>query len=145
MSESKLSWIAERPSRWDADKERVVGSAGAERFGEKTVAAWRTAEVLPGDWWHVESDGRVVGYGWMDVTWGDAEILVAVDASERGKGVGTFILDRLEAEARSRGLNYLQNVVAVTHPEGDAVQRWLEGRRFVRDDDGRLRRSVVGP
>jgi GNAT superfamily N-acetyltransferase len=140
MSANQLSWIAERPARWDEHKERIVGDAGSERLGEKTVAAWRQAQVLPGDWWRVESGDRVVGYGWMDVTWGDAEILVAVDAGERGKGVGTFIL---ETEARSRGLNYLHNVVAVTHPEADATQRWLEGRRFEGDDSGRLRRSVV--
>ena len=87
----------------------------------------------------------MLGYGWMDCTWGDAEILLAVRAENGGRGVGTFILDRLEEEAATRGVNYLYNVVRPTHPERENVTRWLQGRRFEpsHDDDRLMRRVPV--
>ena len=85
----------------------------------------------------------VVGYGWMDCTWGDAEILLAVSASARQRGVGTFILDRLAQEAAERGVNYLLNEVRTTHPDRAGITEWLEQRSFARASDGRLMRRVV--
>ena len=88
-------------------------------------------------------DGKTVGYGWMDVTWGDAEILLAVQTESRGHGVGSFILQRLEQEAAERGLHYLYNVVRGTHPQHDEVTAWLEARHFTASEDGKLMRAVV--
>ena len=102
-------------------------------------------DLAPGEWFRVEDGGTVVGYGWMDCTWGDAEILLAVDPAARGRGVGTFILDRLEEEAASRGLNYLYNSVRPGHPERESVTRWLTARRFAPAGDGLLKRRVVAP
>ncbi len=136
-----LEWIRENPPRWDADKARIVGDAPEGIFGLPRRAE---GELVAGEWWRVEEDGRVVGYGWMDTVWGDAEILLAVDPAARGRGVGSFVVERLEAEAAARGLNYLYNVVRPTHPERDAVVAWLEGRGFERRRDGRLVKRVVG-
>ena len=61
------------------------------------------------------------------------------------RGVGTFIVDRLEEEAVQRGLNYLFNVVRPTHPDREGITRWLEGRRFKSSDDGLLRRTAAPP
>ena len=69
----------------------------------------------------MEDGGRVVGYGWLDDVWGDAEILLAVEEPARGTGAGAFALARLEDEAAARGLNYVVNVVRDTHPDRDAV------------------------
>ena len=74
----------------------------------------------------VEDDGEVVGYGWMDTTWGEAEILLAVDPAAQANGVGSFILDHLEKEASAAGLNYMYNVVRDGHPEPEAITAWLE-------------------
>lgn len=140
----RLQWIQESPPYWDADKARIVGGAGAGIF-EPMIVERELGSLLPDDWWRVEADGKVIGYGWMDITWGDAEILLAVDPAARGRGVGTFILERLETEARERGLHYIYNVVRETHPLHDEVTQWLEARHFTASEDGKLLRAVVQP
>lgn len=139
-AEPAMQWIHENPPHWDDDKATIVGGVPSGVF---QVGPYGDGDLLAGEWWRVERDGAVVGYGWMDCTWGDAEILLAVAPDARGGGVGSFILDRLEREASTRGLNYLYNVVRETHPERDAVSRWLGARGFARShDDESLRRAV---
>lgn len=135
------SWIHESPARWDAAKARVVGGASPGVFDTR-YGRCAEGDLLPGDWWRVEDRGRVVAFGWLDVIWGDAEILLATDVEVRGRGIGTFVLDRLEEEARRRGLNYVYNLVRPTHPDAAAVTGWLEARGFVPERDGRLVRAV---
>ena len=83
-----------------------------------------------------------VGYGWMDCTWGDAEITIAVDPKRRRGGVGAFIASSLAKEAASRGVNYVYNAVPPTHPDRAGVTRWLEAQGFKSSGDGLLKRSV---
>lgn len=137
-----LRWLRDAPPYWDADKARIVGDVPAGVFGG-AFARHREGDLLPNDWWRVEKDGHIVGYGWMDVSWGDAEILLAVAPEARKQGIGSFILERLEVEARVRGLNYLYNVLRSTHPEHDEVRAWLRERSFMTAEDGRLHRAVV--
>jgi N-acetylglutamate synthase-like GNAT family acetyltransferase len=134
-----LKWIHENPARWDANKSRVVAAAGVFDFGN-----YGEGDILPGDWWRAEKSGAVVGYGWMDATWGDAEVLLAVAPTERKSGVGTFIMDRLEDEARVRGLNHLYNVIPPGHPEPEQLRAWLEKRRFRPSEDGSVLKRVAG-
>ena len=134
-----LSWIHENPPRWDAQKQRIIGGAPDGIF---ELPGWQAGDLLPGEWWRVVEDGEVAGYGWMDCTWGDAEILLVVEPGARGRGVGSFILERLEEEARARGLNYLYNVVPESHPEPERVTAWLGKRRFSAVESGRLVRRV---
>jgi N-acetylglutamate synthase-like GNAT family acetyltransferase len=54
-----------------------------------------------------------------------------VDPARRQAGIGGFIVDRLEAEAADRGLNYIYNVVPDTHPDPAGMTRWLSTRGFV--------------
>jgi GNAT superfamily N-acetyltransferase len=136
-----LSWIRETPAYWDEPKARIVGGAPAGVFDSR-LAGCAEGDILPGDWWRVEEDGQVVGYGWLDINWGDAEILLATDSDRQRRGVGTFILDHLEAEAWTRGLNYIYNVVRPTHPEREAITAWLERRGFSASEDGRLLRAA---
>jgi GNAT superfamily N-acetyltransferase len=133
-------WIHESPAQWDAGKRALVEGAPEGIFDTSRYSA---GELVPGEWWRVEDDGRIVGYGWMDCTWGDAEILLVVDAAERGRGIGGFILDQLEREARVRGLNYLYNVVPSTHPDPGRVSAWLGKRRFAASEGGRWMRRVL--
>ncbi len=133
-------WIHETPARWDPTKAAILGGApeGAFPADER-----KHGDLLPGEWWRVEDDGAVVGYGWMDEVWGESQVLLAVDPRVRASGIGTFILDQLEREALKRGFRYLYNVVAPTHPDGQAVSRWLVRRGFRASEDGReLRRKV---
>jgi N-acetylglutamate synthase-like GNAT family acetyltransferase len=134
-----LSWRREPLSVWDADKQRIIGAQPAVF----AVSASTAGAVLPGDWWRVEDDGRVIGYGWMDYSWGDAEVLLAVDGGARSRGVGTFIIDRLDHEAAARGLNYLYNVIPAGHEDKEWLRRWLRQRGFTGATDGDLFKRTV--
>jgi GNAT superfamily N-acetyltransferase len=134
-----LRWIHENPPRWDARKQEIVGAAPAGVF---EPVHFESGQLIPAEWWRVEDGTQIVGYGWMDTTWGDAEVLLAVDPAVQGRGVGTFILDHLEREAASRGLNYLYNVVRPAHPKREETARWLTDRGFVDSGDDLLKRHV---
>jgi GNAT superfamily N-acetyltransferase len=134
-----FTWIHEDTPRWDASKTTVIGGAPA---GSLPAMPYDDGDLVPGEWFRVEEDGRTLGYGWMDHTWGDAEMLLAVAPEGRGRGVGTFILDHLEREAAARGLNYLHNAVRPTHPERSRMTRWLQDRGFEESGDGLLKRRV---
>jgi GNAT superfamily N-acetyltransferase len=135
-----FEWINENPAYWDDRKATIIGGAPAGIF---EIGPYEEGDLLPGEWWRVERDGEVLGYGWMDCTWGEAEILLAVDDRHQRSGVGTFILERLDQEALARGLNYLYNVIRPTHPSGDEMRKWLEARKFEATDDGRLMRHTA--
>lgn len=124
----ELRWVHEDRPLWDEDKQRVIGGAPQ---GALDVQYPSGAE-LPGDWWSArDGDGAVVGYGWLDATWGgDAEILLAVEKSVQRRGVGTFILSSLENEAGRRGLNYVYNTVRTTRPDREGVHDWLAVRGY---------------
>jgi N-acetylglutamate synthase-like GNAT family acetyltransferase len=134
-----LTWVKDDDPRWDADRDRVFATVPEGVF---RAEARTPGERLTSDWWRVEAHGRVVGYGWLDDVWGDAEILLAVEESARGTGAGAFALARLEEEAAARGLNYVVNVVRDTHPDRDAVTAWFLAHGFSGTDDGRLRKLV---
>ena len=136
-----LTWHKETTPRWDRDKARIVGGEAAGTFDVR-YADLKDGALVPGTWWRVEDDGRVVGYGWLDVVWGDAEILLATDPEARGRGVGTFTLGELEKEARVLGLRRLYNIVRPTHPSGEAVTGFLVKRGFVASEDGSLFKAV---
>jgi GNAT superfamily N-acetyltransferase len=123
-----LTWSHEASPTWDADKQRVIGSAPAGALD----LAYADGAALPGDWWAARtSDGVAVGYGWLDATWGgDAEILLAVDASAQRQGVGSYVISHLEDEAAKRGLNYVYNTVRDSHPQRDDLHDWLAVRGY---------------
>lgn len=137
-----LAWIRESPPVWDANKARIIGGAPPGVFA---LGPFTPGDVLPGDWWRVEEGSEVLGYGWMDHSWGDAEILLAVTPDGRRGGVGTFILDRLEDEAASRGINYLYNVVPAEHPNRAWLEHWLGRRGFMPSKEGGLLKRMVRP
>ena len=135
-----LNWSQEAHPVWDEDKRRIIGGApsGALDIGYPPGAE------LPGDWFAASEGDRVLGYGWMDSTWGgDTEILLAVDPAEQGRGVGSFILERLEREAAARGFNYVYNTVRPGHPHRDTVHDWLLVRGYRgNEQDASLRKRV---
>ena len=138
-----LQWIREEPAVWDSERRRIIEGAPS---GALSVKAGADGQIVPGDWWRVEQDGHVVGYGWMDHAWGDAEVLLAVAPDSQAHGIGTFILDRLEAEAATRGINYLYNVIPAGHPRKGHLKHWLMRRGFASSHDGSLlKRPVLSP
>lgn len=135
-------WKHEQGAEWDEPKRRIIGGAPAGIF-DRRYQDIALGERVPGEWWRLEDDGAVVGYGWMDVVWGDAEILLAVAPEARGSGAGSYILERLAEEAQSRGLNYMYNVIRPTHPEAASLDAWLRARGFGASDDGSLLRAAT--
>ncbi len=135
-----LTWIHETPARWDEPKAKLLASAPPGVFD---FSKYVPGDLLPGDWWRVEDDEKLVGFGWMDAVWGDAEILLAVGSDRQGSGVGSFILDHLAAEAGERGLNHLYNLIPKAHPKPDELRAWLTKRHFHPSEDGKVLRRVV--
>jgi len=135
------SWHAEhRPTRLDEAKKAFF-----EAIPDGTVDLRPAGDLLPGDWWRLEEEGKVVGYGWMDVTWGDAQILLAVAPGAQRKGYGAQILDHLEAEAKKQGLRYLFNTIPAGHPDVEGARGFLEANGFEGSGlDGMLLRRKVG-
>ncbi len=134
-----LAWIKQDAPRWDADKRRVFGDAELAAVGLERPA---DDAAIADEWWAVTQDGEVVGYGWLDSEWGDAEISFVVAPAARGAGIGGYVVDHLTAEAASRGLRYLYNVVPDTHPDAAWMTRWLVEHGFRATSDGTLRRTV---
>ena len=134
-----FTWVREDTPVWDAAKLSIVGGAPKGALEPPQLSL---GDLAPGEWFRVEEDGTTIGYGWMDCTWGDAEITIAVDARRQGEGVGAFIVEHLEKEAAARGVNYLYNAVRPTHPDRVGVTRWLESRGFEPSGDGLLKRRV---
>ena len=134
-----LTWIREDTPRWDAGKQSIVAGAPA---GALSIGRFVDGDLVPGEWFRVEDEGKTIGYGWMDCTWGDAEVTFAVDPRRQRVGVGAFIVEHLGKEAAARGVNYLYNAVQPTHPQRDEVTRWLTHRGFLPSGDGLLKRRV---
>ncbi|MGD9531461.1 DUF6158 family protein [Pseudonocardia sp.] len=132
------TWIRETPARWNAAKAAVFGDLDPALFGIHAEAD----APLGDEWWRVEDGTGVVGYGRLDESWGDAEILLVVAPGSHGSGVGTFILDRLEHEAAARDLNYVYNVVPDGHPARVRTASWLRDHGFTENADGELRKRV---
>ena len=134
-------WTAEEAPCWSAAKADAFSPAGPALHGLGDPAE---GAALGDAWWRAEADdGELLGFGRLDDTWGDAEVLVVVAPAHRGTGVGAWIMDRLEQEAARRSLNYVYNVVPLAHPAGTEVTAWLERRGFVATDGGELRRRVT--
>ncbi len=126
---------------WNADKERILGAVPSGVLDTRYAEMKEGAQV-PCQWYRVEDEGKTIGYGWIDVVWGDAEILLATADDAQRAGVGAFILQSLDSEARRMGLNYIYNVVRPTHPQAEAVTAWLTKKGFASNEDGRLTRRV---
>src|SRR5436309_6788087 len=130
-----LAWTHDENARWDDDKARIILGAPPDAF-DRRFQDLEKGERLAGEWWRATENGRTVGFGWMDVVWGEAEILLAIDPAAQGRGVGSFILEHLAAEAHARGLNYAYNVVRPTHPDKARIAAWLTKRGFKASEDG---------
>lgn len=140
VAPAELHWVLEEQPTWDEPRRRIVGGAPEGVFALNPT----DGQALPGDWWSARDDaGSVLGYGWMDVTWGEAEVLLAVDGAAQRGGVGSWVLAQLEREAAARGLNYVYNTVRPTHPDRDVMHDWLGVRGYTGSGtDAALRKRV---
>ena len=136
-------WTQEPRPRWDQAKQALFAKVPAGVFA---LDAEPGAELV-GEWWAAtDSDGTVLGYGWMDSSWGgDVEVLLAVAPDAREQGLGTWILERLEDEAASRGVNYVYNTVRETHPDRERLHDWLAVRGYRGSDADQALRKRIAP
>ena len=140
LAPGTLTWVREDAPRWDADKDRLFGDLELASVG---LSRPELGAPIADEWWKAtDPAGVVVGYGWLDNEWGDAEITFMVAAGYRGAGVGDFIVANLEREAAQRGLNYIYNTVPATHPDLAWITGWLVGHGFADAGGGELRRRV---
>lgn len=135
-----FTWTKETRPRWDADKQAAFDMVALASVGMKAPAS---DAAIADEWWRVADDvGNLIGYGWLDSEWGDAQIAFFVTPRARGNGAGEFILNRLEAEAAARGLNYIYNVIPAGHPDPQWMTYWLTQHGFYPSPHGDLRRQV---
>lgn len=134
------TWTKETRPRWDEDKQESFDAIALASVG---IQAPASGSAIADEWWRVADDaGNLVGYGWLDSEWGDAQIAFIVLPQARGSGAGEFILNRLEAEAAAQGVNYIYNVVPDSHPDPQWITYWLELHGFYPSPHGDLRRQV---
>ena len=135
-----LHWVREDAPRWDEHKQAAFGEVELRSVGLEAPAP---GAAVADEWWRVTDDaGTVLGYGWLDSEWGDAQISFLVVPGHRGAGVGEFVVAQLEREAAARGLNYVYNEVPATHPDRGWMTAWLVRHGFDSSPDGTLRRRV---
>lgn len=133
-----LMWNKQSAPIWDVDKQRIIGGAPDGAFDLDYV----DGRPMAGEWWSVTDGDAVVGFGWLDIAWGDAEILLATAPEAQNRGVGGFVLDRLEGEAARRGVNYVYNTIRSEHPQKEELRDWLESHGYSGGDGGVLRKRV---
>ncbi len=134
-----LGWQKDDDPHWDADRQRLFGATELASVGMERP---EDGAAIADEWWRVTDSEELLGYGWLDSEWGDAQISFLVAPAHRGAGVGAFALDRLEDEARRRGLNYIYNVVPAGHPDPTWMTHWLSMHGFRDSGRGELRRQV---
>jgi [ribosomal protein S18]-alanine N-acetyltransferase len=72
-----------------------------------------------------ESDGEIVGYAGLLAAGGQGDVLtIAVAAARWGQGIGSELLDRLLAEARSRGATEVFLEVRADNARAQRLYRW---------------------
>lgn len=130
-----------QPVPYDDDKKAFFSA-----LQDGVVRLNPAGNYLPGTWWRLTAGDTTLGYGWMDVTWGDAQIMLAVSPEARRGGHGKTILDHLEHEAHEAGLAYMFNTIPGDHPDPEGVRVFLTGNGFEPSglDSDMLRKRVRG-
>ena len=108
------------------------------------ISRYQPGDLLPGDWWRVESDREIAGYGWLDYNWGrwgNPPGQWRRRISGTALAGSSSICSRRKAQAR--GVYYIHNVVPAAHPDKAGLYRWLAAHGFADNGEGRLMRAVL--
>jgi ribosomal protein S18 acetylase RimI-like enzyme len=93
---------------------------GFGRPGDFGIVAEDGAEPLGAAWWRYFR-ASTPGYGFVDEA--TPEVSAAVLPGQRGRGIGTALLEALEREARNRGIDRLSLSVERENPAVALYQR----------------------
>ena len=93
---------------------------GFGRPGDYGIVAEQGAEPLGAAWWRY-FQASTPGYGFVDEA--TPEVSAAVLPGQRGRGIGTALLEALEREARNRGIDRLSLSVERENPAVALYQR----------------------
>jgi ribosomal protein S18 acetylase RimI-like enzyme len=97
------------------------------RLGVADVTAWLAGPDLSSDTWLVEDAGNLVALGWVE-KYGDTGIAVgAVHREQRGRGLGSKLVDRSEERLAALGVGKIH---VVTLAPDAAAGRLLSGRGY---------------
>jgi mycothiol synthase len=97
------------------------------RVGVADVAAWLSGPDLPNDSWLYEEDGGVVAVGWVEQHDETGVAIGIVHREQRGRGLGSDLVDRSEARLRALGVG---RVHAVTLAPDVGAEPLLTGRGY---------------
>ena len=103
------------------------------RLGVTDVAAWLTGIDLSSDTWLFEEGGVVVALGWVEKLEDRGVAVGVVHFEQRGRGLGSQLVDRSEERLRTLGAGRIHNVTLA--PDTAAVplltgRGYREVRRF---------------
>ena len=67
------TWTKEDRPHWDAAKDALFTDADLAAVGLAARSA--VGDAVADEWWAVRDDaGELVGWGWLDSEWGDAQV-----------------------------------------------------------------------
>jgi mycothiol synthase len=97
------------------------------RVGVADVTAWLTGPDLPSDSWLFEADGGIVAAGWVERHESTGVAIGIVHRAQRGRGLGTELVDRREPRLCSLGVGRIHAMTLA--PDVDA-EPLLTGRGY---------------
>jgi mycothiol synthase len=115
MTSSLPDGVSARPVRDDdaatvaellAEDERHFG--GKPHLSAEDVRSWWLRTDLEPDSWLLEEDGDAVAVGWFDRLPDSAFAVACIRPRAKGRGLGSWFVDTIEAHARSVGVDVLR-------------------------------------
>ena len=97
------------------------------RVGVPDVTAWLTGPDLPHDSWLFEEGGGLVALGWIEKHEDTGIAVGVVHREQRGRGLGSTLVDRSEERLRALGAARIHNV---TLAPDNAAPPLLESRGY---------------
>lgn len=128
-----MCWIKEEKPLWDRNKIKIIGS----NIGCFVISDIQEGDKLEGKWFKLtDKYGQIVGYGWIDIIGGEAEISVAVDKKYKGNGYGTQIINNLYTEIKKLGFDEVIAVVREENSNAEDVIRWVYKNGYIAEWPG---------
>jgi ribosomal protein S18 acetylase RimI-like enzyme len=127
-----MDWIQEQPALWDETKQNILGA----NKGAFDIEHTQVGGELDGVWFKLIDNNEIIGYGWIDLAYGNPEISIAVDSHKRFSGYGNTILRNLEEKALALGFSEVECIVRRKNADAINAIKWFHRNGFVPDWPG---------